>query len=334
MKREEWIDIAKIIACILVTLGHLYQSFVASNIVQNSTLYIWFIDTIYYFHVPIFFICSGYLHGKKNINNLTVWLSYINKKVKAVVFPYMIFTLVTFLLKTLLSSSVNNEINQSLINVVFLNPLSPYWYLYTLFFCYLLVIPINRKFNFYYLILTFCMKTLIIITPENIGLPFLVESLMNFSFWFSLGTVLRPVYISKIFFKYPKISFLFFIVSSYSISYYSLNNNIISFIMGIIGCWLVLFYAYKKSNQNLMNLKLLSKYTFVIFLTHTLFASSIRIVLMKLNIYNIYIHIIFGLLSSFLVPIIFYEIYNNIRNKYLLKKQLIIYTNILPNIKH
>lgn len=71
-KREIWVDNAKVIACILVVLGHFFQSMTKANILPENDLYKWFNQTIYYFHVPIFYICSGFLYqqfGKaKNIS--------------------------------------------------------------------------------------------------------------------------------------------------------------------------------------------------------------------------------------------------------------------------
>lgn len=61
-KREIWVDNVKVIACILVVLGHFFQSMTKSNILPANDLYEWFEQTIYFFHVPLFFICSGYLY--------------------------------------------------------------------------------------------------------------------------------------------------------------------------------------------------------------------------------------------------------------------------------
>ena len=54
--REKWVDDVKVIACILVVLGHFFQSMTKANILPENDLYEWFETTIYYFHVPLFFI--------------------------------------------------------------------------------------------------------------------------------------------------------------------------------------------------------------------------------------------------------------------------------------
>ena len=116
--REKWVDDVKVIACILVVLGHFFQSMVKASITLDSDLYEWFITTIYYFHVPLFFICSGYLYQKySKVNSVDSWYRNVAKKA--------------------FSGSVNNQIG-GLGDTLLFHPASPYWYLYALFFIFLL----------------------------------------------------------------------------------------------------------------------------------------------------------------------------------------------------
>ena len=72
-KRIGSIDIAKAIGIILIVIGHIQSN-------ENFTHF------IYSFHVPIFFIISGYLYKK------TEKLSeYVKKKAKTILIPYFIF---------------------------------------------------------------------------------------------------------------------------------------------------------------------------------------------------------------------------------------------------
>lgn len=55
---------------------------VKATIIPDNDLYSWFNKTIYYFHVPLFFICSGYLYQKySRIKNILDWKNNIIKKV-------------------------------------------------------------------------------------------------------------------------------------------------------------------------------------------------------------------------------------------------------------
>ena len=135
--REKWVDDVKVIACILVVLGHFVQSMTKANILPENDLYKWFNMTIYYFHVPMFFICSGYLYQKySKVNDFTSWKKNVAKKALALGVPYVTFTTATWILKKVFSGSVNDQIG-GLGDTLLLHPTAPYWYLYALFFIFL-----------------------------------------------------------------------------------------------------------------------------------------------------------------------------------------------------
>ena len=73
-KQYIWIDRIKLLACLLVVAGHFFTSMVLCNIMETNIFLEWFLKTIYYFHVPLFFICSGYLYQNGcKITNLKEW---------------------------------------------------------------------------------------------------------------------------------------------------------------------------------------------------------------------------------------------------------------------
>ena len=144
-QREIWVDRVKVIACILVVLGHFFQSMTKAGIMPDGAVYQWFNQTIYYFHVPLFFICSGYLHQKySQVNTARSWLRNIGKKALALGVPYFTFSTATWILKTLFSGNVNDQIG-GLSDTLLLHPTSPYWYLYALFFIFLVTPTFSGK---------------------------------------------------------------------------------------------------------------------------------------------------------------------------------------------
>lgn len=144
-KRESWIDNVKVLACTLVVLGHFFQSMTTAGILPATELYHWFNHTIYYFHVALFFICSGYLHQKSSLaEHPKSWSHNIMHKALALGIPYFTFSLITWGLKNLFSGSVNTAAAHSLPATLFLYPLSPYWYLYVLFFLFLIT-PVCKR---------------------------------------------------------------------------------------------------------------------------------------------------------------------------------------------
>ena len=163
-EREKWVDDVKVIACILVVLGHFFQSMTKADILPANDLYKWFNTTIYYFHVPLFFICSGYLYQRYSIvDSFHSWYKNIFKKALTLGIPYITFSTATWVLKTVFSSSVNEQIG-GLGSTLLLHPTSPYWYLYALFFIFIVTPTFkNTKSAVIGLMVAMIMKSLILI---------------------------------------------------------------------------------------------------------------------------------------------------------------------------
>ena len=80
-KRENWIDSIKVLACTLILVGHLVQGLQRTGILVRNGKFAFFLWFIYLFHVQLFFLCSGYLHEKKDkAGSLRDWLHYIGYK--------------------------------------------------------------------------------------------------------------------------------------------------------------------------------------------------------------------------------------------------------------
>ena len=89
-KRYLWVDNLKIFACLLVVIGHFYMSMMAGGwISENNILYCWPIQTVYTFHVPLFFVCSGFLYQATAPNewNVKKHIGNIKKKALALGVP-------------------------------------------------------------------------------------------------------------------------------------------------------------------------------------------------------------------------------------------------------
>lgn len=59
-----WVDNTKCIACILVVLGHFWMSMVVSGISKENVIYDFTIQSIYTFHVPLFFCLQWFFIPK------------------------------------------------------------------------------------------------------------------------------------------------------------------------------------------------------------------------------------------------------------------------------
>ena len=318
-QRENWVDIVKLFACFLVVSGHFFQSMTAGEIIEETILTRWFDQTIYYFHVPLFFICSGYLFQKyTKVESFGQWKNNAFKKFVSLGVPYFFFSSVTWLLKVLFSGAVNNKADGFLTSI-FISPISPYWYLYALFFLFVITPTItNTKMNIVVLAVAVVMKLLSFL-PIEVNI-YALSTVLDNEIWFVIGMTFCSFRLTdKI--DYKKTNFvigllgLAFISFSFVLCCFSIHNAAISFIMGILGCTVTVLIALEIQNKNItvrINDRL-AKYTLPVFLMHTIFAAALRSILLKIGITSDIIHILSGLLISFSGPMIAFYVMNKIK---------------------
>ena len=293
----------------MVVLGHFFQSMTQANVLPANDLYQWFNQTIYCFHVPLFFICSGYLYQKLSVvNDVHSWGRNVLKKLLVLGIPYFTFSLATWVLKTLFSSSVNSEIG-GLVDTLFLHPTSPYWYLYALFFLFLITPTFrNKTMAIGGLIVALAFKVLGIFW-SGYGVQVISYILAN-EIWFGIGMCLSVFEFKKYLVKKslitPISTGVIFLLLSIWVYMIGLNHGVISFLLGLLACFSVVTLMakiYENRGQSAA-FGTLAKYTMPIFLMHTLFAAPLRTVLFKLGIQNAVIHVLLGIAISFIGPVI------------------------------
>jgi hypothetical protein len=84
------------------------------------------------------------------------------------------------------------------------------------------------------------------------------------------------------------------------------KHGFVSFLLGLLACIsiiMLILEIYEDRKQSIL-FGILVKYTMPIFVIHTLFAASLRIVLLKVGIRNASIHVALGITISFVGPII------------------------------
>ena len=301
--REKWVDDVKVIACILVVLGHFFQSMTKANILSENDLYEWFNTTIYYFHVPLFFICSGYLYQKySKVNDFKNWKKNVAKKALALGVPYVTFSTATWVLKTIFSDSVNDQIG-GLGDTLLLHPTSPYWYLYALFFIFLITPTFSTvKMAVVGLTIAALAKTFIL-TGGGTGI-YAVSIVLANEIWFVLG---MSVCAFNVELRGKKLQGtvigLLFLGLSVAVYMVDIQNSAVSFVLGLLACAAVILLIADFEEKSGKAMGFLARYTMPVFLMHTLFAAPLRSVLLKIGISNTAIHVVLGLGISFAGPI-------------------------------
>lgn len=216
--------------------------------------------------------------------------------------PYVTFTTVTWALKKLFSSSVNDQIG-GLSDTLFFHPTAPYWYLYALFFIFLVTPTFsNMRIAIVGLMVALITKILTLTGEYRV---YAVSTIFSNEIWFVLG---MSICVLNIQLKGRKvqgiISALLFTILSVAVYMIGIQNNTISFAMGLLACMATIMIVIDFEEKFGSFMDFLAKYTMPIFLMHTLFAASIRSVLLKIGIENAAIHVVLGLSISFIGPIV------------------------------
>lgn len=307
--RIEYLDYSRAFACILVVIGHLLMSFQDAGFIDNIFAS-FFRKTIYHFHVYVFIFCSGYLF-QKSFTKYTDKRTYFKEKIiRCLDFAvtYVIFTFITYFIKTILSGNVNSEVEGSFLYILCHKPINQMWYLYAILFITFFAPLIRSKNNVYILlIIALCEKTLFcILSKHGISIPLPVSYLLQHQTWFLLGMIWEYKNIKVSSAKAFLLGGLFLFLSVIAFITDS-RNHLLSFLLnfsGIVGTVEIIRCLTKKASSMSFVWRYLSKYMYQIYLMHTIFAAGIRIVLLKLSISNLWIHILFGLIFSFVVPVI------------------------------
>lgn len=306
-KRAVWIDNIKVIAMMLVVLCHFSQSMIEANIIDRSSLLVFFNEFSYLFHVQLFFMCSGWLFQKyTNYKSVKDYGKNITKKFIALGVPFFFFVSASHLLKTLFSSYVNNQ-SESLLTEFFVTPMPPYWFLYVLFLIFLITPTVKNKKQSTALFtasIILCIAINIISADFNVIYP--IKQTLTYWIWFVFGVFICKTDLKKFRSPYSLILFAAALIAEIFNFKFSGGSFAVNLIISFLACSGItgfISWAYR-SNKQTRIMGFFAKYTMPIYLMHTIFAAGIRSVLFKIGINNSFLHIAAGLAATFLGPII------------------------------
>lgn len=221
MKKIKEIDLMKGIGMCLVYLGHCFQ-FQGLNIMDKSSFFIYVHDTIYSFHMPLFFIISGFLANITTDNKKINLKKYYVGKIKRIFVPYIFINLVDFGARTCFPKVINTQFEGW--KSVLLRGTKITWFIYVLFII-LFIFPVLEKYIVKKNKLKSLMIVIILILLNYLkvfdGIEILsIDRVAYYLIYFYIGYFLRfldyknwPQNNKKYFFVKLILYFLFFICS-------------------------------------------------------------------------------------------------------------------------
>ena len=186
--RCEWLDVAKGYAILLVVIGHMIQFYLYPESYQTDLVY----GLIYSFHMPFFFILSGFAASFSSVKEISV--NNVDKKIKRLIIPFVSWALVNYLL-----SSLNGSFTLSRLLAYVCYPAGGgLWYLWALFFIYVIhasIIRLNSN-NLYYRFLVLLLTYIILLRLSalldgHFGMYEISRYFIFYALGFEINTITR-----------------------------------------------------------------------------------------------------------------------------------------------
>ena len=294
MERNILVDRLKGYACFLVLFGHVIMGVRIAGVdipqfFRGMEKFVWS------FHVALFLFLSGVVYkltgewkGKKSKWNFILYKLY------SLGVPYVVFTSVYVLINSL-AGGANTAFSVSDLLYIWKTPIAQYWFLYALFFLFCIWSVLSGILkNWQITLLVVSIGYLVPLCGASLGgldvvfysaLAFGVgtfvnfKSLTNIPTWSKYLVVLIHIVTGIVFVLLDKIEAPF-----------------IKEIMILVGIYSSIMFIslIQKFKPVAAFLGFVNKYSFQIYLLHTIFTAGIRIVLIKLGIGQWWIHILLG----------------------------------------
>lgn len=210
MQHNETLDNMRALTILAVVFGHTETAALAwKDIAPSNSVDIWifFIKFIYTFHMPLFFIISGYLYGishKATSEHPYCWeeggiLKFIKKKIFRLVIPYLSISVILICLKMGLETvhKFNTPTSPfSFVEMLYTNIAAPHlWFIFVLFTAFLIIPFFNSLKSRIFLLAA---SIILYYAPFNITEIFRLDSTKSFLIFFVAGTLIPNIYISSL----------------------------------------------------------------------------------------------------------------------------------------
>lgn len=307
--RYVWIDWVKAIAIFLVVLGHVWRGLNEAGLIDQKIFHI-LDNSIYYFHMPLFFLVSGFLYHKTYKKE---WKNIIKRQWLSIIWPYVFWSIILVLVKTIFSSSVNNETDiYSIFNIAY-KPVAIFWFLYVLFVSQILVKIFFKNIFSSNLLLIFGFLIFLIsdfFDIRNLGIIYTISKSMIYfilGFFIADKNILINIYINKTSAVLAFSSFFFiqFLLFNFDISYENGFCFIATLLLSICVIIICMWFS-QNSFAKSPTIKYISLSTLAIYVSHVIFTAGTRIILIKLNA-DIFTHIFLGTFMGMVCPLILFE---------------------------
>ena len=290
-ERLEWVDIAKGVGIVLVVFGHALRGIEMAGQIDFHGFWGYVDRLIYSFHMPMFFLLSGYLFSSALTRDA---LPFLKSRVTRLIWPLFLWTWVFFGAKALAGDLPNTSLAEAGGFPFFpLPPRAHFWFLWGLFLVSVITYGISRlAFMMPGLGLWIGILAVDLLCLSHFGLQggqyLWFPALSYYLGFFLLGLVLRNLPVPAPSGKGLALAFLVFVAGCTiaSLTYFESSTR---YALGAVLC-LSLCYLLRGCNplgSPGRTLQRLGNASMAIYLTHTIIGAPIRIALMKAGVTQI-----------------------------------------------
>lgn len=317
-RKLNFLDISKVITCILVVTGHVFCRYRLEDWIGwggHDEFLTQVASYIYSFHMPLFFIISGYVYGKQMSRDIDSSVSkkftFINKKIKRLIVPYIFFsiplTLVLYYVGHFQGSIFENYYHTFLVsNDTYL------WFLPCLFLISILYNSLgtyiqSRLYLFLLIFAGLCVSSVYLPYEFQIG------NITRYSFFYLIGVMAQQneKQLSKLFTTKNAggvllLHLIFFYLEMKTWGYV-LINDILSIICALFGSLLVLTISFLISNDSILRSKIVVCFIrdgYSVYLIHPMLIYILYYYVFKVS-GNCYVQSLIAILLSYGVSMLF-----------------------------
>lgn len=307
--RIEWLDSLKGFAIFLVVVGHVILGYIRA---ETFTEYQWSLqfvyDVIYSFHMPLFFLISGFLYKLTWARKNTGLLKKISNKFLNMVPMYLLFSVVFWLSKyyATLYGNIQMSDHFNLVDLmhIYIAPLSYLWFLYVLIWLFV-AIPIFESIIKPTIVFIIFLCLYFFMPPVH-GLLKIINLIIYGGVYFTLGSVLcmyqdqlRTIICNKL----NGIGFISIVLAVITFPYIEVHN-ILKFICAISGSVFLSVLFFKFKNIKWVTIwNICGRYSLGIYILHLYFSGPLTTIFKHLSIDNIMVCLILSCMISTIVPI-------------------------------
>ena len=310
--RVDWIDAARGIGIILVVFGHTLRGLESATILSFSGIFGSVDAAIYAFHMPLMFILSGLFIHKALAQD---WFEYTMKHARRLIWPLVLWTYIFFISKILAGTAANTPIGWHNFPIIPLPPLVHFWFLWALFLGLLMIKGIYA--------LSVATKVKDISWPAVTTVVLVLVTLWLDSGLFSPWTQQALTYLPFILVGMSLRIFIFTqsryvligsIILGLFTAFTPLGNMSSVYNYGIaisISATIISVLALLSRYISYAWLMVIGQASMAIFLSHVIVSAFGRAVLISMDLRNVALHIVFGVVSGIIVPLIVFILIKN-----------------------